>query len=89
MPALPLFFALLLNACSQPQHPVVAPWAVQFIDAAAQAGLEFEHYNGFSGEYYYVETFGPGSAFFDYDNDGWQDIHSPNGFISGKSLKDT
>ena len=52
MPALPFFLALLLNACSQPQDPVVTPSAVQFIDAAAQAGLEFEHYNGFSGEYY-------------------------------------
>ena len=84
MPALPLFLALLLNACSQPQHPVVAPSAVQFIDAAAQAGLEFEHYNGFSGEYYYVETFGPGSAFFDYDNDGWQDIYLVNGsYLTG------
>ncbi len=30
-----------------------------------------------------------GGGFVDFDNDGWQDIHSPNGFISGKSLKDT
>ena len=30
-----------------------------------------------------------GGGFIDFDNDGWQDIHSPNGFISGKSLKDT
>ncbi len=30
-----------------------------------------------------------GGGFLDFDNDGWQDIHSPNGFVSGKSLKDT
>ncbi len=30
-----------------------------------------------------------GGGFVDFDNDGWQDLHAPNGFISGKSLKDT
>ena len=30
-----------------------------------------------------------GGIFIDFDNDGWQDLYSPNGFISGKSMKDT
>jgi hypothetical protein len=30
-----------------------------------------------------------GGGFVDFDNDGWEDLHSPNGFISGKGLKDT
>ena len=30
-----------------------------------------------------------GGGFLDFDNDGWQDIHTPNGFISGKGLRDT
>lgn len=30
-----------------------------------------------------------GGGFIDFDNDGWEDLHAPNGFISGKSLKDT
>ncbi len=30
-----------------------------------------------------------GGGFTDFDNDGWSDIYSPNGFISGKSMKDT
>lgn len=30
-----------------------------------------------------------GGVFVDFDNDGWQDIYSPNGFISGKSMEDT
>jgi hypothetical protein len=30
-----------------------------------------------------------GGGFVDFDNDGWQDLYFPNGFISGKSMKDT
>ena len=30
-----------------------------------------------------------GGGFIDFDNDGWEDLHSPNGFISGKTMNDT
>jgi hypothetical protein len=30
-----------------------------------------------------------GGGFIDLDNDGYEDLYSPNGFISGKSMKDT
>ncbi len=30
-----------------------------------------------------------GGGFLDFDNDGWEDIYTPNGFISGTSMKDT
>ncbi|MCP3982339.1 MAG: VCBS repeat-containing protein [bacterium] len=30
-----------------------------------------------------------GGGFIDFDNDGRQDIYTPNGFVSGKSMKDT
>ncbi len=30
-----------------------------------------------------------GGGFVDFDNDGWQDLHTPNGFLSGKSMRDT
>jgi hypothetical protein len=30
-----------------------------------------------------------GGGFVDFDNDGWEDLYSPNGFISGKSMNDT
>jgi hypothetical protein len=30
-----------------------------------------------------------GGGFVDFDNDGREDIYTPNGFISGKSMKDT
>ncbi|MFQ5767688.1 MAG: FG-GAP repeat domain-containing protein [Acidobacteriota bacterium] len=30
-----------------------------------------------------------GGGFFDLDNDGWEDLYTPNGFLSGNSMKDT
>jgi len=38
---------------------------------------------GFSGGWAW------GGGFIDLDNDGWEDLFTPNGFISGKSMKDT
>ena len=52
---------------------------IQLVDITQAAGLDFEHYNGFSGEYYYVETFGSGAAFLDVDGDGWLDLYLVNG----------
>ena len=47
-----------------------------FKDVTADVG-------GFSGGWAW------GGGFIDFDNDGWEDIYTPNGFISGKSMKDT
>lgn len=51
------------------------------------------------GDGTFVERTGPigtfttgwawGGIFTDFDNDGWQDVYSTSGFISGKSMKDT
>ncbi len=30
-----------------------------------------------------------GGGFIDFDNDGWEDLYTPNGFLSGKTMKDT
>ena len=70
------FLLALLAACT-PTHPPPAP--VHFADGAAQSGIDFVHFNGFSGEYYYVETFGGGAAFFDWDGDEWLDLYLVNG----------
>lgn len=48
----------------------------RFRDATAEVG-------GLSGQWAW------GGGFFDFDNDGREDIYTPNGFISGKSMKDT
>lgn len=48
----------------------------KFKDVTAEVG-------GFGGGWAW------GGGFIDFDNDGWEDIFTPNGFISGKSMKDT
>ena len=42
-----------------------------------------KHVGGFSAGWSW------GGGFIDFNNDGWEDLYSPNGFISGKSMKDT
>jgi hypothetical protein len=48
----------------------------RFRDVTADVG-------GFSGGWAW------GGGFLDFDNDGREDLYTPNGFISGKSMKDT
>ncbi len=50
-----------------------------FADVTSGAGIRFSHNNGAFGQKYLPETLGPGCAFLDYDNDGWQDILLING----------
>jgi hypothetical protein len=52
---------------------------VTFRDITQKAGIHFTHNNAAFGKKYLPETMGPGVAFIDYDNDGWQDIFLLNG----------
>src|SRR5436190_2674467 len=46
----------------------------KFTDVTKQAGISFVHNNGAYGEKLLPETMGGGVAFFDFDNDGHQDL---------------
>jgi hypothetical protein len=46
----------------------------RFTDISEEAGIDFVHYNGASGEKLLPETMGGGVAFLDFDSDGHQDL---------------
>jgi hypothetical protein len=51
----------------------------RLVDVTAKSGVHFRHNTGAFGKKYLPETLGPGCAFLDYDNDGWQDMLIVNG----------
>ena len=57
---------------------VPAASAIRFEDVTRAAGIHFVHNNGAFGKKWLPETMGPGVAFIDYNNDGWQDIFFVN-----------
>jgi hypothetical protein len=61
------------------RDPEGADVGFRFTDVTSAAGIQFRHNSGAFGEKYLPETLGPGCAFLDYDNDGWQDILLING----------
>jgi hypothetical protein len=67
---------------SAPASAVISPVAipkVTFTDITAAAGINFTRFNSASPEKLLPETMGAGAAFFDFDNDGDQDLLFING----------
>jgi hypothetical protein len=80
---------MALTAQLHPAEPVPAPPPL-FEDIAEKSGLDFVHFNGMSGEYYFPEMTGQGGGFVDYDNDGDLDVYLIQGCMlgPGKTHKD-
>jgi hypothetical protein len=64
-----------------------APW---FEERASAVGIDFVHFNGMSGEYYYPEIMAPGVGLIDIDNDGDLDVYLVQSQMlgKGKTIKD-
>jgi len=56
------------------RRPDARPPTVVFTDITAEAGIEFVHTNGATGDKLLPETMGGGCAFLDFDGDGDQDL---------------
>jgi enediyne biosynthesis protein E4 len=54
-----------------------------FVDRAQEVGVDFVHFNGMSGEFYFPENMAPGVALLDYDNDGDLDVYLVQGQMLG------
>jgi hypothetical protein len=67
-----------------PATPAAAgPETALFVDRAAEVGVDFVHFNGMTGDFYYSEIMAGGAALFDYDQDGDLDLYLTQGHLLG------
>ena len=59
-----------------------------FTDVAEDAGIDFVHFNGMSGEFYFPEIMPPGVGLLDVDNDGDLDVYLVQGQLLGAGTVD-
>lgn len=73
-PAAQLSNVTKLTSPEAPEIPTVDIPTARLTDITASAGITFVHNNGAYGDKLLPETMGGGVAFFDFDNDGDQDL---------------
>ena len=82
-----LLVTALLGVWSFPQSLPDADQSPIFREVAQEVGLDFHHFIGATGEYFFPEIMGAGVGLFDYDGDGDLDIYFLQGTMLDKTKK--
>ncbi len=76
-----LWVMLMLVFCMVPLLHARSPL---FTEISNASGLDFHHFNGMTGQYYFPEMTGQGGGFIDYDNDGDLDVYLLQGALMAR-----
>ncbi len=70
------------DADARPEHADVGPTKIRFVDVTKEAGMTAINHSGRAGsKEYLIEAVGPGSAWLDYNHDGFMDLFIPDGDV--------